>query len=112
MRTYTPTIAGDYKVQVTSGSCSNTSTVTTIYTCAKTPEGKMSPITSSTTLVAISGEINSKYGVDERGLMLTKPLVPTGTNPVTTGLILYLDATQSASYGGSGDNWSDLSTPK
>ena len=111
VRTYTPIIAGDYKVQVTSGSCSNTSTVTTIYTCAKTPEGKMSPITSSTTLVAISGEINSKYGVDERGLLLTKPFAntPTSANPVTSGLILYLDATRSASYGGSGTTWADIS---
>jgi hypothetical protein len=108
---YIPTTAGDYKVQVTSGSCTNTSTVTTIYSCAKTPEGKMLPITTSTTMVATSGEINSKYGVDERGLLLTKPFanIPTGTNPVTTGLILYLDATRSASYGGSGTTWTDIS---
>jgi hypothetical protein len=108
---YIPTTAGDYKVQVTSGSCTNTSTVTTIYSCAKTPEGKMLPITTSTTMVATTGEINSKYGVDERGLLLTKPFVniPTGTNPVTTGLILYLDATRSASYGGSGTIWTDIS---
>ena len=108
---YTPTAAGAYHVQVTFGSCSNTSTVTTIYTCVKTPEGKMSPITASTTMVTTSGEINSKYGVDERGLMLTKPFAntPTGTNPVTTGLILYLDATRSASYGGSGTTWADIS---
>lgn len=108
---YTPTAAGAYHVQVTSGSCSSTSTATTIYTCVKTPEGKMSPITTSTTMVTTSGEINSKYGVDERGLMLTKPFAntPTGTNPVTTGLILYLDATRSASYGGSGTTWADIS---
>jgi len=29
--------------------------------------------------------------------------------PVTNGLILYLDATQSASYGGSGTTWNDVS---
>ena len=29
--------------------------------------------------------------------------------PVTTGLILYLDATKSASYGGSGTTWNDIS---
>ena len=109
--TFTPTSSGSYKVQVTSGSCANTSTVTTIYTCVKTSEGKMLPITASTTMVTTSGEINSKYGVDERGLMLTKPFAntPTGTNPVTTGLILYLDATRSASYGGSGTTWADIS---
>ena len=109
--TYTPTAAGDYHVQVTSGSCSNTSTVTTIYTCVKTPEGKMLPISASTRMVTSSGEINNKYGVDEKGLLLTKPYanIPTGTNPVTTGLILYLDATRSASYGGSGNIWTDIS---
>jgi hypothetical protein len=37
------------------------------------------------------------------------PLVPTGTNPVTNGLILYLDATRSASYGGTGTTWNDIS---
>jgi hypothetical protein len=109
--TYIPTAAGAYHVQVTSGSCSNTSTVTTIYTCVKTPEGKMLPISASTRMVTSSGEINNKYGVDEKGLLLTKPYanIPTGTNPVTTGLILYLDATRSASYGGSGNIWTDIS---
>ena len=111
INTYSPIAAGSYQVQVTSGSCSNTSTVTTIYTCVKTPEGKMSPISISARMVTTSGEINNKNGVDERGLMLTKPFAntPTGTNPVTTGLILYLDATRSASYGGSGNIWTDIS---
>jgi hypothetical protein len=102
--TYPPTTAGDYKVQVTSGSCSNTSTVTTIYACGKTAEGRMVSISSSTILVSNSGEINNKYGVDERGLILTNSVTP-----VTTGLILYLDATRSASYGGSGTTWNDIS---
>ena len=101
--TLTPNASGDYKVMVSNGTCSNTSSVTTIYSCGKTSEGKMSPITSSTTLVAISGEINSTYGVDERGLILNS------IAPVTTGLILYLDATKSASYGGSGTTWNDIS---
>lgn len=35
--------------------------------------------------------------------------IPTGVNPVTAGLILYLDATRIASYGGSGTTWYDLS---
>jgi hypothetical protein len=101
--TFTPTSSGSYKVQVTSGACSKTSTETTIYTCGRAADGKMSPITSSTPLVAISGEINSKYGIDERGLMLTKPF------PVTANLILNLDATQSASYSGTGTTWTDIS---
>lgn len=35
--------------------------------------------------------------------------VPTGTNPVTTELKMYLDATRTASYSGSGITWSDIS---
>jgi hypothetical protein len=71
----------------------------------------MVSISSSIILVTSSGEINNKYGVDERGLKLTKPFAntPTGNNPVTTGLILYLDATRSASYGGTGNTWADIS---
>jgi hypothetical protein len=33
----------------------------------------------------------------------------TGTNPVTENLILYLDATRTASYGGTGTTWTDIS---
>ncbi len=36
------------------------------------------------------------------------PAVPP-VAPVTSGLILYLDATKSASYGGSGTTWNDIS---
>jgi hypothetical protein len=109
--TLIPNASGAYHVIVSNGTCSNTSSSTTIYTCAKTADGKMLPITSSTTMVRVSGEINNKFGVDERGLMLTKPYanIPTGTNPVTTGLILYLDATRSASYAGTGSAWADIS---
>ena len=35
--------------------------------------------------------------------------VPTGTNPVTTELKMYLDATRTASYSGTGAIWSDIS---
>jgi len=35
--------------------------------------------------------------------------VPTGTNPVTTELKMYLDATSTSSYSGSGTTWSDIS---
>jgi hypothetical protein len=109
--TYSPTTAGDYKVQVTSGSCASISAVTTIAVCGVTADGRMSVLSSSTTLVSKEGEINNRKGVDERGLILTKPFAttPTGTNPVTSGLILYLDATRTASYDGSGTTWADIS---
>jgi hypothetical protein len=35
--------------------------------------------------------------------------IPTGTNPVTTNLLLYLDATRRASYDASGSIWYDIS---
>jgi hypothetical protein len=34
---------------------------------------------------------------------------PTGTNPVTSDLLFYLDATRTASYGGTGTTWTDIS---
>ena len=103
--TYSPTTAGDYKVQVTSGTCSTMSAATTIAVCGVTADGRMSVLGSSTTLVSREGAINNRNGVDERGLILTNSVTP-----VTTGLMLYLDATKSASYGGTGNTWADLST--
>ena len=71
--TYTPTTAGDYKVQVTNGSCATQSTATTISTCGVTADGRMSPSLTSTTLVSVDGAVNSGKGIDERGLILTLP---------------------------------------
>jgi hypothetical protein len=102
--TYSPTTAGDYKVQVTSGSCASMSEATTISVCGVTADGRMSIFSSSTTLVSREGEINNRKGVDDRGLILTNSVTP-----ITTGLMLYLDATKSASYGGSGTTWNDIS---
>ena len=105
---YSPSTAGDYKVAVSNGTCSNTSTATTISICGVTTEGRMSVLSSSNTLLNKEGSINNRNGLDERGLILIKPLV-TGTNPVTENLLLYLDATRTASYGGTGTTWTDLS---
>ena len=35
--------------------------------------------------------------------------IPTGDNPVTNNLALYLDATRTASYSGTGSTWNDIS---
>ena len=102
--TYSPTTAGEYKVQVTSGTCFTMSAATTISVCGVTADGRMSVLSSSTTLVSREGAINNRNGVDERGLILTNSVTP-----VTTGLMLYLDATKSASYGGTGTTWNDIS---
>ena len=39
----------------------------------------------------------------------TNTRIPTGDNPVTNNLLLYLDATRTASYGGTGITWTDIS---
>jgi len=73
INTYSPIAAGSYQVQVTSGSCSTTSTATTIYTCGRTANGQMSILETSTTLVSKEGALNNGNGVDDRGSLLTKP---------------------------------------
>jgi hypothetical protein len=65
--TIIPNASGDYKVVVSSGTCTNTSTVTTIYTCGRTADGRMGAITSPTTLVSHEGGINFGTGVSELG---------------------------------------------
>ena len=49
------------------------------------------------------------FGGNNNYVVPVAPAVTTGTNPVTNGLILYLDATRSASYAGTGPTWYDLS---
>jgi len=58
----------------------------------------------------LSNAQRTLFGGNNNYVVPVAPAVPTGTNPVTNGLILYLDATRSASYSGSGPTWSDLST--
>lgn len=106
---YIPTAAGAYLVQVTTGSCTSTSAATTIYSCGRTASGQMEVLENSSVLVSKDGAINNGKGVDSRGLIIYKPLSPTGSNPITNGLILYLDATRSASYSGTGNTWNDIS---
>ena len=50
------------------------------------------------------------FGSNNNYVAPVAPPLTTGTNPVTNGLILYLDATLPASYAGTGSTWSDLST--
>jgi uncharacterized protein (TIGR02145 family) len=71
--TYVPTIAGDYKVTVSNGTCSSTSSVTAIYTCGVTADGKMGVFGTSIVLVNKEGAINGGGGIDERGLILNIP---------------------------------------
>jgi hypothetical protein len=89
VRTYSPIIAGDYKVQVTSGSCSTQSTATTIATCGVTADGGMRAITSPTTLVSHEGGINFGTGVSEAGATVNATGISTtlGTIGATTAVV-------------------------
>jgi uncharacterized protein (TIGR02145 family) len=93
--TYTPTIAGDYKVEVSNGTCTTVSSATSISICGLTAEGKMIPIENSTTLVSKDGATNSGKGLDERGLIISKPIYY-GTVTTGTGRI-WLDRNLGAS---------------
>ena len=56
----------------------------------------------------ISNAQRTMFGGQNNYVALVDPtVVTTGSNPVTNGLILYLNA---SSYSGSGNTWSDLST--
>ncbi len=96
---YIPTDAGAYHVQVTSGSCSSTSTATTIYTCGRTANGQMSILETSTTFVSKEGAINNGFGVDDSGKLVAKPWsYGTVTSPYTAKVWMdrNLGATQVA----------------
>jgi hypothetical protein len=93
--TYTPTASGVYKVTVTNGSCSSTSTTTSIYTCGRTADGRMSILETSTTLVSRDGALNNGKGVDSRGAILTKPWTY-GTVTTATGKV-WIDRNLGAS---------------
>ena len=111
INTYSPIAAGSYQVQVTSGSCSNTSTATTIYSCGRNADGRMTILEGSTTLVSAYGAINSGKGVDERGFILTKPWAyGTVVSPYTSKVWMdrNLGATQVATGVNDAASYGDL----
>jgi uncharacterized protein (TIGR02145 family) len=102
-----------------SGICWSTSATPTIAN-SKTTNGTTSgTFTSSMTGLALgttyyvrayaTNAIGTGYGAAQSFTTLPFENVPTAANPVTNGLMLYLDATRSASYSGSGNSWGDIS---
>jgi hypothetical protein len=87
--TYSPTTAGDYKVQVTSGSCSTTSTATTIFNCGNNAFGKMVALTNASSIISPEGGANFGTGKDNSGkLYNTTGLTTTsGTIGSTTAVL-------------------------
>ena len=96
---FTPIASGAYKVTVTNGSCTNTSTTTTIYECGRAADGRMVVVVGSTALVSKEGAINNGFGVDDAGKLLAKPWsYVTVTSPYTAKVWMdrNLGATQAA----------------
>jgi hypothetical protein len=102
-----------------SGICWSTSATPTIAN-SKTTDGTTSgTFTSTMTGLAMgttyyvrayaTNSIGTAYGAAQSFTTLPFENVPTAANPVTNGLMLYLDATRSASYSGSGNTWADIS---
>ena len=67
-------------------------------------------LTPATTYYVRSFATNSVGTVYGTETSFSTDFTPTGDNPITSNLILYLDATRSASYSGTGNSWNDLST--
>ena len=87
--TYMPTAAGDFKVSVSNGTCSSTSTASTIYNCGVTADGKMRPTSSVTTLLSNEGGINFGTGTNETGSIFntTGISTTTGTIKATSAIV-------------------------
>jgi uncharacterized repeat protein (TIGR01451 family) len=71
--TFTPSIAGDYKLEISNGTCSSTSSTITISVCGLNTEGQLIPIVNSTNLIDKNGAINSGNGINESGKILIRP---------------------------------------
>ena len=100
--TYSPTTAGEYKVQVTSGTCSTMSAATTISVCGVTADGRMRSIATPTTLVSQEGGINFGTGVSEAGKTVNATGLTTtvgtisATSAVVSGVISSTNALTSS----------------
>jgi hypothetical protein len=113
--TYTPSSTGVFKVLVSNGVCSSTSSETTIYLCGLTADGKMMA-TTSTQLVSLNGSTNNGTGLQEVGKILSISntySVNIIETPVNGGrLLLNLDAKNynSLAHGANPNTWKDLTT--
>ena len=102
-----------------SGICWSTSATPTIANTKTTNGTTSGTFTSTMTGLAMgttyyvrayaTNSIGTAYGAAQSFTTLPFENVPTAANPVTNGLMLYLDATRSASYSGSGNTWADIS---
>jgi len=80
--TYTPTASGAYQVQVTSGSCSNTSTTTTIYACAVSSSGQILATSIAGSIISPEGGANFGTGRDASGKLYNTTGLTTSTSNI------------------------------
>jgi hypothetical protein len=87
--TFVPSSAGDYRVIVFNGTCSTTSSATTISTCGVTADGRMQPVNSPLTLISNEGGFNFGTGVSELGTTVNVTGISTtlGTIGATTAVV-------------------------
>lgn len=81
--TYLPTVAGDYKVAVSNGTCSSTSSATTLYTCGVTADGKMVNIATPGSLLSLEGGANFGTGIDDIGKIINTTGLTTTTGTIS-----------------------------
>jgi len=86
---FTPTSSGSYKVQVTSGSCSTTSTATVIFSCGNDAFGKMVALTNASSIISLEGGANLGTGKDITGKIYNTTSLTTtsGTIGSTTAVL-------------------------
>ena len=80
--TFTPTSSGSYKVQVTSGSCANTSTATTIYNCAVDTYGRSVATSNVNSIISPEGGANFGTGRDFSGKLYNTTIFTTTTGTI------------------------------
>jgi hypothetical protein len=81
--TFVPTVAGDYKVAVSNGTCSSTSAATTINTCGVTADGKMVNIATPGSLLSLEGGANFGTGIDDIGKIINTTGLTTTTGTIS-----------------------------
>lgn len=87
--TYTPSASGVYQVQVSNGTCSNTSSATTIYTCAVDAYGRSVATSNVNSIISPEGGANFGTGRDFSGKLYntTSFTTTSGTIGSTTAIL-------------------------
>jgi hypothetical protein len=102
---FTPTASGVYKVEVSNGICSNTSTITTLYDCGINSSGKAITISNVSTLISSEGGANLGTAKDLTGKMFNTTSLTTlsaatiGTTSAVLGGVISATNGRTSSFG-------------